>query len=174
MFLCDSSVNLCQNSTLHTQMDNMAGRRRDFLINRDRKRPANPSVEATVLDRVDGIDAKGDQVETEERKEVGYAFLWAVFEIVSYLFYSVLYVIDCGSDISTAYVYFTAGEVWHFWLTVLIVTVSGGTTMLVNLYWYYCEYKNDKEVKDPNDMPPRWLWAVRVVMSLCLLGPFLR
>jgi hypothetical protein len=148
---------------------------KSFLVKRNRKRPAFPKTETQFdvleLDRVDAAQSAAE--DTDGSKWCDCSFLVTLFEIASYLFYAFLYILDCGSDLWAAYVYMTDHEDWHFWLTFIIVAVSSATIILINIYWYYCEYKDDKAVR-PDGMPPKWVWAMRFCLTMCLLGPFLR
>ncbi|XP_064625100.1 XK-related protein 6-like isoform X2 [Lineus longissimus] len=145
-----------------------------FLVKRNRTRPPFPAAKTRSggLDQPDSAGPSATDDDDGERQGCDWS-LATLLQIVSYLVFAVLYIIDCGSDIWTASVYKTDQEDRHFWLTFIIVAVSSVTLVVINLYWYYCEYEDDKAVR-PDGMPPRWVWAVRIIFTLCLLGPFLR
>lgn len=117
-------------------------------------------------DRTDGDETLGLEKKVVAVPSYRYCeAFWSVVAIVSYL-------MDMGSDIFVAYMYYSLGQWWYFGLTVGFAVASSLTVMTVSLTWYKQDSKLDSNRRPPS--PSRGKWTVRIVLHVLQFGPVIR
>ena len=90
--------------------------------------------------------------------------LYSNLETIWTLFCIVTYVIDVGSDVYVAVMYYMEKEWWWFSLTVSFIVIPSLTISIFSCVWY----KHDKEASKPVRFIPR------IIFVILQLGPIIR
>ena len=136
---------------------------------------AGLSARAPRLDLVDnapgrnpcnGGEGRPEEPPVESRESFACDILLHLFSIVSYI-------VDVGSDVAVAVIYYHEGDRWWFVLTVLFIVVPSITITLFSLAWYIQD-RNTTNDSTGSTRRRTSLWIARSFILLLQLGPILR
>ena len=97
-----------------------------------------------------------------------------LFDILINLVSMGSYLLDIGTDLFLAYMYYSSNHVWWFRLTLFFVLVPSLTMTIFSLKWYIIDHKTLKKLYPSWEPPSRCRWASRVMCLILQVAPVLR
>lgn len=88
----------------------------------------------------------------------------------------IFFFVDVATDLGLAFSYLNRAHYHWFGLTLAFVVVPSISNSILNLYFYYLDYKTEQELKskDPNYKSTSALWMFRIVFTVLQMGPIVR
>ncbi|CAI9743066.1 XK-related protein 6 [Octopus vulgaris] len=88
----------------------------------------------------------------------------------------IFFFVDVATDLGLAFSYLNRTRYLWFGLTLAFVLVPSVSNSILNLYFYYQDYKVEQKLKskDPNFESSSSLWIFRFVFTILQMGPIVR